>query len=691
MTTAVATTLPNALEGAGLVEHKLHRAWRKEQLFHHTRGGCFFLLWALALVLVDLAVDFFFLIPGYGRVALLAINVGAIGWVLYHHWLRYLRRYDPVRTALQVERRHPELQSLLVSFVQLRGGAPEGTFASPSLIRAMQRQTIETTRPLDFREIVSYKELKRIFVLAGCVMVFFAAISINWSEHLRRLVLRMLNPSAHIGYPTATHILGIECPESVQQGKKVLLEARAGGHIPDDGILYVKFEGGGDSWDRVPLLRSAPHLLNVEDVPNLPGLAAKVKQEADAGKPSVGKRIWELLPQDLRTAFQQAATAKELDKADAFTIVKTLNDILKMPDLYRQEDFRGVTLPAEAAQLVPLVAKGAPPDEVHRLNRLLLQAAFPEAINAEGEAEKVGRFPYLFPDVYQSFRCHVRLGDAYSEEFSVAVIPPPRIVETYVRYRYPSYTGMDERIVDMLNLEAPAGTRIQWRLRCDEPLASATLVKLLDEKRTEPFPMSLDPSGQVASLEMEAVTSFDYQFKWVEREHGYAYDEETQYTVQVIADTSPQVEVLKPLEDEKATVQKTVSIAFQARDDYGLTVAWIVYSLEEGAEPQRRPLGKLSGRLVEKEVPWTVREAIPGLKPGDVVTYFIEVADNHSGPNGAFRGTSQTRRLYIVKVDEYLTYIAERRKKLVAELKALHEQETQAADKVGDILKDALK
>jgi len=237
---------------------RLRRAWKKEQHFHHTRGLCFLVVWLIALVVLDLVVDWLFLIPGYGRLVLLGINAAVVAWVVWHHWLRYLRRYDPVRTALKVERRHPELRSLLVSFVQLRDDAATARYASPALIRAVRRQTIEYTRPIDFREIVSYRELRRIFTLAACVVAFFAVISVNWSGHLRVLAYRLLHPEARIGYPTRTKIEAITGNISVQQGRDVTLEVRAGGLVPREGSLYVKPRNG--AWER---LRFAP-----ADAPN---------------------------------------------------------------------------------------------------------------------------------------------------------------------------------------------------------------------------------------------------------------------------------------------------------------------------------------------------------------------------------------------------------------------------------------
>jgi len=469
--------------------------------------------------------------------------------VLYYRWLRNLRRYDPVRTALQVERCHPELQSLLVSFVQFSGGPAAGSHVSPSLVRALKRQTIEYTQPIDFREIVSYRELRRIFLVSAIVLAVFGAVSVNWSQHMRVLFYRLLNPEARLGYPTRTRLVAISGNQTVQQGKKVAIQATAAGLLPRQGTLYIRPAAG--AWEHVALPKTA----------------------------------------------------------------------------------------------------------------------------AQGNT-----YAYEFPEVYQSFSYRVRLGDVSSDEFQVTVVPPPRIVGTRVRLDYPPYTGLPPQTLDILNLEVPEGTRLRWELRCDRALASAAVVR----QEAEPEAMSLDPGGRLARFETVATESFDYSFQWKEKEHGYDYKDEVRYFVQVVPDSAPQVEILRPLEDQKATVRKTLTVAYQARDDYGLANAWIVYNVNDGDE-QRRPLGELKGRLVEREDQWVLRESLPGLKEGDVITYAIEVADNHGGPDGSFTARSQGRRLYIVTVGEYLRYLADRRRKLIGDIRTMHQQETEAGENVETI------
>ncbi|MFP6854985.1 MAG: hypothetical protein VB980_04315, partial [Opitutales bacterium] len=123
----------------------------------------------VAMIRVDLVVDWqiFFRsrweAPG---ILLLTLNVLILLWVLRREWFRHLKPFDSLRVALEVEKKHPELRSVLVSFTQFKDfNAKEGQ-ASPALLQAMRNQAISLTRPLDFNEVVDFGQLKRLALVS---------------------------------------------------------------------------------------------------------------------------------------------------------------------------------------------------------------------------------------------------------------------------------------------------------------------------------------------------------------------------------------------------------------------------------------------------------------------------------------------------------------------------------------------
>ena len=535
------------------IERRLHHAWRKERRLHNLRGLCFVLVWAAALVVMDLLVDWLFLanyrVPWYGRTVLLGINVVTLIVVLWHYWLRYLTRYNAVRVALQVERKHPELQSLLVSFVQMDAEHQAHTHASPFLVRAFRRQALELSSGINFREIVNFKDLQKLLLFCVCVLGGFAAVSAYKSDFFGTLLRRMLLPTSNLEYPTDTVIdeERITGSVTIQEGAPLTLAVRCDGVIPEQGTLRLRAEGA--AWESLPLLK----------------------------------------------------------RKDAV-------------------------------------------------------------------------FAYQFVSVPQSFDYYIRLGDDRSEIYRVEVIPAPKVLRREIVLDYPAYTGIKQRTQQNYYIEVLEGSTVTWRLTTDLRLKAA------DVKRNniETSAMRLRDNGFSVEGKFDALDTFEYHFRWHLADHPFVYRSRGRYIVNVIPDAPPEVEILSPGPEEKATTKKSLTISFRAKDDYGLADARLVYSINNGPK-KSTPLTPLKGLEVEKTVRRKLSSLIRGLRENDVVEYSIEVADNRSSKRGPNFGKSRTRRVYIVSVAEYLRTVLEQYQRWLTEVQSLRGEEMQAAQKVDDL------
>ena len=108
------------------IEDKLRQAHREERKWYNIRGASRLILWLIALLAVDFLIDWGLFaktqMSGATGLSLLLVNIGILGWVGWREWWRHLRSYDALTTALEVEKRHPGLSSLLVSYMQLKDG-----------------------------------------------------------------------------------------------------------------------------------------------------------------------------------------------------------------------------------------------------------------------------------------------------------------------------------------------------------------------------------------------------------------------------------------------------------------------------------------------------------------------------------------------------------------------------------------
>jgi hypothetical protein len=305
-----------------------------------------------------------------------------------------------------------------------------------------------------------------------------------------------------------------------------------------------------------------------------------------------------------------------------------------------------------------------------------------EAAEVDGDA--AAEFRHVLPRVIEDFEYYFRLGDAKSARRQVTVVRPPRVVEGRVKLEYPEYTRLKNQTVDTLNLKVPEGTLLGWRLTLDREVESAEL----RPEGAEPRAMTLNSDRREAELQLPAEASRPYTitFRWRLADRQYLEPGAKHY-IQVIPDADPQVGLLRPGEDAKATLKKTIQLSYWARDDYGLGEAWIVYSVNDLGE-RRHPLGALGGQTsAEKEFSWPITQLLPTLKLNDIVTFAVEVADGRPGTPG--RGRSIARRVQFVSDSEYITYVLARQRKVLGQLRPLYLQEREAAGRLEAIAKSS--
>ena len=244
------------------IEQRLRQAYREERRWYNIRGASRLTLWLIALLAVAFLIDWGLFaktqMSGITGLTLLLVNVGILIWVYHREWGQYLKSYDPLTTALEVEKRHPELSSLLVSYMQLKDepDAHEGN-VSQDLIKAMRDQAIEFSRPIDFKDIVDLGQLRKIGAVAVALFLIFSIAGIFNREHTGVLFQRLLGKDAE--YPTNTVITGTSENLTIRVGGEPVITATVAedGDIPENGRLFVKDKNSSDAaWKEVPMRRS---------------------------------------------------------------------------------------------------------------------------------------------------------------------------------------------------------------------------------------------------------------------------------------------------------------------------------------------------------------------------------------------------------------------------------------------------
>ena len=244
------------------IEQRLRQAYREERRWYNIRGASRLTLWLIALLAVAFLIDWGLFaktqMSGITGLALLVVNLGILTWVYHREWVQYLKSYDSLTTALEVEKRHPELSSLLVSYMQLKDEPElhEGNI-SQDLVKAMRDQAIEFSRPIDFKDIVDLGQLRKIGAVAVALFLIFSIAGIFNREHTGVLFQRLLGKDAE--YPTNTVITGTSENLTIRVGGEPVITATVAedGDIPENGRLFVKDKNSSEAvWKEVPMKRS---------------------------------------------------------------------------------------------------------------------------------------------------------------------------------------------------------------------------------------------------------------------------------------------------------------------------------------------------------------------------------------------------------------------------------------------------
>lgn len=148
--------------------------------------------------------------------------------------------------------------------------------------------------------------------------------------------------------------------------------------------------------------RAGAHL-NADDVTDAAALARKLVQESSLSAASPAKHVWALLSDDLKrrlTDKSEAPRPGEWPGQTYFQLREELNGLLPGRKLYDAEAWSKVLLGPEAKTMLAKGIEQVPDDELPRLNRLLLENAFPFSI-ARSRASDVS-LTYLTWTLFES-------------------------------------------------------------------------------------------------------------------------------------------------------------------------------------------------------------------------------------------------------------------------------------------------
>lgn len=552
------------------IDEKLKEAWSNERRFIHTRGAIRSLIWIVALIITDLIVDLL-IWKGIGDnqfgAGLLIINIGIIAFVLYHEWLRHLKPYDAVKTALQVESKNPKLSSILITYTEL--SEESNTNTSEEIVQAIREKANEKTESINFQEIVSWGQIQKVLGVSLAIIIVFILISINWKEQVATLFDRLTLGGSN--YPTQTVI------------KKVHVEG----------------------------------------------------QQMESGKP-------------FKVKFGESLNIK------VFTQEKTV----PLGELYVR---------TKGSKKWPSIAQNMDPLANDKLV-----------------------YERILKDITEDTEFYVRVNDDKDEIYDIEVIKSPVIDSFEIEQIFPDYINKDPETVSELTLDTPQDTTLKWTITTNTKVKSMQVRVGEDEK----IDAEVSEDGKVITFARKADKAFNYSFQWTEGESGKDFEYgDVQNNIRVIDDTLPEVQLISPSSDVFATDKKVATLNYKGTDDYGLGKAHLIYTIKRAdsesdgeTESSRSEIHNFEGKSSgENTYQWKISDQIKELKPGDQISYQIEVEDLFPGEKKHVR-QSATRKISIVTPERYLQWYRAELASQQDEIKRARDSEETASTQVKQLI-----
>lgn len=215
------------------------RTWRR----HVVAGLLALVAWAVPSFVVAVAIDWLADLPDWLRGSVAVAIVAASLRAAWRQGWRHLRRFDPSRTALEVEKHAGGMESLLVTAVQFgRSGAAPGTSESMwAVTRRLAEEAAARVRPA---EVASFRPLGRAALVAAGLAAAVAAWGVVEGPLLRAGATRIFAPWLAVAYPTKTHI---DLPAGdlvVKEGDRAQISATLSGVVPERAVVALETGAG---------------------------------------------------------------------------------------------------------------------------------------------------------------------------------------------------------------------------------------------------------------------------------------------------------------------------------------------------------------------------------------------------------------------------------------------------------------
>jgi len=260
------------------------------------------------------------------------------------------------------------------------------------------------------------------------------------------------------------------------------------------------------------------------------------------------------------------------------------------------------------------------------------------------DKENISRFHYLFTNLQQNTFFKLTGNGFISAQYEIKVNLRPSLLHFDVEMAYPAYLHKkNESLPNAGDLTIPAGTIVTWNFHTQNATG-----------------LQFNMNGNPGTVNSTAPDVFEHKervlknsvYKITPLNTMVSHSDSASYRVNVIADEPPTITVQ---EKQDSVSMKALYFDGRIQDDHGFSSLTFHYqvgapgdkaNLKSFTKPVKADLSQTQANFFYY---WSLKDL--GIKPGDQVTYFFEVADN-DGVNGPKKVRSPEHTLNIPDAKE---------------------------------------
>jgi hypothetical protein len=305
-------------------------------------------------------------------------------------------------------------------------------------------------------------------------------------------------------------------------------------------------------------------------------------------------------------------------------------------------------------------------------------------------------------------------GDDQHDLAPITVLPRLALTRVEASITPPAYVGDAAKPVTINLAEGPAitaaGSQIALKVAFNKTLAGDSSVKIqpLTEKAKLPD-MAWSRVGDSAMVgKWLAGESFRFHILATDTD-GFQNSGLEEYEVIVRPDQQPTVQIENPRRNEDRTPVAVVPLQGVAEDDYGINTMKLVVDrlgdkkhweieLVRSASPvegvQWNRVEGAGDRLrFRSNYSWDLSKLdSAGLKPGDVLEYFLQVQDNYSLNNQSHAPVPSGKlRINIVSQEQFTDLVTGDMRQVADAIKQVFTKQSRTKEETGDLAKDTEK